>query len=151
MIARPLDLASKLRPEPRNFDWLFYVNAGLLVLFFSLFGSRYVLTPGFGVDFRLPNVAGANANAKHATHVISVDSSGQILTNDGRRTIQQLEEWLVAEGRSTKDPVLLVRGDANVRSAVIADISSAAQKAGFVMPVLWAAADPSDNKGQKGR
>ena len=31
MITRPLDLASKMRPEPRNFDWLFYVNAGLLV------------------------------------------------------------------------------------------------------------------------
>ena len=32
MITRPLDLASKLRPEPRNFDWLFFVNAGLLSL-----------------------------------------------------------------------------------------------------------------------
>ena len=32
MITRPLDLASRLRPEPRSFDWLFYVNGGVIVL-----------------------------------------------------------------------------------------------------------------------
>ena len=32
MITRPLDIAAKLRPEPRNFDFLFFVNGGLLVL-----------------------------------------------------------------------------------------------------------------------
>ena len=151
MITRPLDLASKLRPAPRNMDFLFYVNAGVIVLFFALFGSRFVLTPGFGVDFRLPTVAGANANAKHATHVIDVDSSGHILTSDGNRTMEDLEKWLITEGKSTNEPVLLVRGDAAVPSGTLAAISSAAQKAGFVMPVLWAAADPTDFKAQKGR
>jgi len=83
MITRPLDLASKLRKAPQNFDALFYVNAGLLVLFFTLFGSRFVLAPGFGVDFRLPVVEGANAGARSPTHVINVARSGNILTNDG--------------------------------------------------------------------
>jgi len=151
MITRPLELASKLRPPPRSMDALFYVNAGLIVLFFALFGSRFVLTPGFGVDFRLPTVAGANESARSATHVISVDSSGQILTNDGNRTMEDLENWLIAEGKGTKDPVLLVRGDMLVPSGTLAAISSAAQKAGFVMPVHWAAGDPTDLKGQKGR
>ena len=32
MLSRPLDLASRLRPEPRNFDWLFIVNGGLIAL-----------------------------------------------------------------------------------------------------------------------
>jgi biopolymer transport protein ExbD len=150
MITRPLDLASKLRPVPRNLDSLFYVNAGLLVLYFSLFGSRFVLTPGFGVEFRLPTVAGANANAKHATHVIDVDSSGKILTSDGIRTMEKLEEWLIGQGQTVKAPLLLVRGDADVRFTVLAEITSAAKKAGFV-EVLLAAADPSDPKGQKGR
>jgi biopolymer transport protein ExbD len=151
MITRPLDLASKLKPPPRNLDPVFFVNAGLLVFFFTLLGSRFVLTPGFGVDFRLPVVAGANAAAKHATHVIDVNSSGQILTSDGRRTLDRLEEWLVAEAGTTKEPVLLVRGDADVPSSMLAAISSAAQRAGFVMPVIWAAIDSSDPQGQKGR
>ena len=67
MITRPLDLASKLRPPPRNLDMLFLVNGGLLVLFFMLFGSRFVLSPGLGVDFRLPVMAGALANATATT------------------------------------------------------------------------------------
>jgi biopolymer transport protein ExbD len=148
MITRPLELASKLRPAPRNLDALFFVNAGLIVLFLSLFGSRFVLAPAFGVDFRLPTVAGANANAKSPTHVIDVDRSGQILTNDGIRTMEQLEQWLAAEGKTTKQPVLLVRGDAEVPTGVALAISSAAQKAGFLMPVLWAAADQADYKGR---
>lgn len=59
MIVRPLDLASRLRPEPRDFDALFYVNAGMLALFFSLFGSRFVIAPGLELDFQVPVVAGA--------------------------------------------------------------------------------------------
>ena len=54
MITRPLDLASKLRPEPRSLDALFYVNVGVLALFFTMLGSRFVLAPGLGVDFQLP-------------------------------------------------------------------------------------------------
>jgi biopolymer transport protein ExbD len=149
MIARPLDLASRLRPEPRNFDWLFYVNAGLIVLFFSVFGSRLVLAPGFGVDFRLPSIAGADANARRPTHVISVLGSGQIFTPEGLcSNIAQLEKWFAAHVNDVKDPVLLVRGDAEVRASVIAEISSAAKRAGFREAPLWAASDPTDHKPQ---
>ena len=31
MITRPLDLASRLRPAPRTFDFWFFVNIGLIV------------------------------------------------------------------------------------------------------------------------
>jgi len=149
MITRPLDLASRLRPEPRNFDWLFFANAGLLGLFFSLFGSHFVLAPGLGVDFQLPVVEGANASAKTPTHVISVLGSGQILTSDGWRTLKQLEDWLIARGKTTKTPRLLVRGDADVSTDVFTAISGAAKKAGF--EVIWATDDPAGRKGQKGR
>jgi biopolymer transport protein ExbD len=131
MITRPLDLASRMRPEPRNLDWLFFVNAVVLVLFFSIFGSRFVLAPGLGVDFRLPTVIGANANAKAPTHVISVINSGQILTSAGRQTLDELAEWLKAEAKVTSSPVLLIRASAGVRMSVQADITSAARQAGF--------------------
>lgn len=150
MITRPLDLAARLRPEPRSFDVLFYVNVGLLGLFFALFGSRFVLAPGVGVDFRLPTVAGANANAIRATQVITVMSSGQIFTEHGPRRIDELEEWLARQARGIGEPRLLVRGDARVPTSVLADITSAAKKAGFI-EVLWAAGDPEDGNTQGGR
>jgi biopolymer transport protein ExbD len=131
MITRPLDLAAKLQPPPRNFDWLFFVNAGVLVLFFSIFGSRFVLAPGLEVDFRLPSVEGANENAKPPTHVINVINSGQILTNGGQQTMADLGKWLRDEARTTASPVLLVRANAGVHASVVADIVSAARRAGF--------------------
>lgn len=150
MITRPLDLAARLRPEPRSFDFLFYVNVGLLGLFFALFGSRFVLAPGVGVDFRLPTVAGANANAIRATQVITVMSSGQIFTEHGPRRIEELEEWLSRQAKGSGEPRLLVRGDAGVPTSVLTAIASAAKKAGFI-EVLWAAGDPADGSRQGGR
>ena len=131
MITRPLELASKLRPEPRSFDWLFFVNAGLLVLFFSLFGSRFVLAPGLGVEFQLPTVADANLAARPATHHITVVNTGLILAGDGPRNRQQLREWLVAEAKKEKQPSLLVLGNQNIPLSVVMEIASLAKAAGF--------------------
>jgi biopolymer transport protein ExbD len=150
MITRPLDLASRLRPEPRNFDALFYVNTVSLVLFFALFGSPFVLAPGLGVDFRLPTAAGANANAKAPTHVISVLGSGQILTGHGVRKIEELDTWFAEQVKGVKEPLLLVRGDGEVPTAVMALISGSAKRAGFV-DVLWAAVETPDRAGTGGR
>ncbi|MDB6126513.1 MAG: hypothetical protein JWM35_409 [Verrucomicrobia bacterium] len=141
MITRPLDLASKLRPEPRNFDSLFYVNAGLLVLFFMFFGSSSVLEPGLGVDFTLPRMGGALANAMATTSTISVKNSGQIFA-DGLLTMDQLREWLKIEVRKTKHPSLLVRMSAGVPVSVQNEIVSAARDAGFGSNILLAAEEP---------
>lgn len=131
MITRPLDLASKMRPEPRSFDWLFLVNGGLIVLFFMLFGSRFVLAPGLGVGFNLPEVAGANANAQMVTHVISVMGSGQIITSEGPQPQESLFEWLKKKASTEKSPSLLVQADVATSVKLIVDITSMAQAAGF--------------------
>ena len=143
MITRPLDLASKLRPEPRNLDWLFLVNGGLIVLFFSLAGSRFVLAPGLGVDFRLPVMAGAREGAAQTTHVISVLSSGLVFTDAGRFQMGDLGAWLKAEAKKAAAkqmprPSLLVRADAGVTTADLTAIRSAAAEAGFVSMILGA-------------
>ena len=139
MITRPLELSARLRPAPRSLDWLFFVNGGLLVLFFGLFGSRFVLAPGLGVSFRLPTVAGANANARPATHVIDVINSGQIFTNDGLSKMSELAGWLKKQAAKTQAPLLLVRADGEVPTAVLAEVASAATTAGF--EVIWAAGE----------
>lgn len=144
MITRPLDLASKLRPAPRNLDALFFVNAGLLVLFFTLFGSSFVLAPGLVVDFRIPKVSGAATNARPFTHAITVLESGQILTPTGREKIDGLAKWLASEAKKTSSPLLLVRASEDAPVGVLTDIASAAAKAGF--DLTMAAEEPAPGR-----
>ena len=132
MITRPLELSSRLRPEPRNFDAMFLVNGGLLVLFFFLFGSRFVLAPGIGVGFELPTLAGARAGAAQATHRITVLPSGVILIEDGPADPERLGKWLVNAAKTTRQPSLLIIADRTVPQGMIAEISSTATAAGFV-------------------
>lgn len=149
MITRPLDLASRLRPEPRSFDWLFFVNAGAIVLFFMLFGSRYVLSPGLGVDYQLPEVAGANAGARATTHYVTVINAGQIFAGDGLRDLKSLPEWLREQARTVPKPSLLIQASGRVETTVITEISSAARRAGFV-DIQVAATEPgADAKGKR--
>jgi len=135
MITKPLDLASKLRAEPRRLDALFWVNTGLLVLFFMLFGSRFVLAPGLGVDFTLPQMPGAKAGAARTTHVISLARPGLIFTDDGALNMAQLRGWLETQAKRVPEPTLLVRANASIPVADITDIIGAAQSLGFRVQV----------------
>jgi biopolymer transport protein ExbD len=140
MITRPLDLASKLRPEPRNFDFVFLLNGGLIVLFFYLFGSRFVLAPGLGVDFQLPQVSRSVLGTALTTHHISIKRGGMLFVSDeGQITLPRLREWLNKKAKETKRPVLLIRADAGVETSVLADVFTAAREAGFEAVL---AADP---------
>jgi hypothetical protein len=138
MITRPLDLASRLRPEPRSFDWLFYVNGGLIVLFFSLFGSRFVLAPGLGLNFQVPTMPGAMAGAALTTHRISVMRSDLIFVDEGAINARDLRSWLVREAKKTKHPSLLVLVGAGVPTMDFTDIASSAIAAGFVQVQMGA-------------
>jgi len=138
MIVRPLDVASRMRPEPRDFDALFYVNVGLLALFFSLFGSRFVLAPGLELDFQVPLVAGAGEGAAPTTCYLSVLRTGQIFTDDGLFSVAQLQDWLKSQARLYKRPSLLIRASADVPISSLTDIDNLAHKAGFVRVVVGA-------------
>lgn len=105
-----------------------------------MFGSRFVLAPGLAVDFRLPRVAGAEAGARPATHVVTIISSGQIFTPEGLRKLPELGEWLRAQARVTPQPLLLVRAGTDVSADLLAEVASLARAAGFEM--IWAAGEP---------
>ncbi|MEY2881579.1 MAG: hypothetical protein RLZZ15_3959 [Verrucomicrobiota bacterium] len=136
-MTRPLDLAGRLRPEPRNLDALFFVNVGLLALFFAVFGSRFVLAPGLKLD--LPTTTGARAVGVATTHYITVIDSGTIYSERGPIGLRELRGWLAAEAKKTTRPTLLVRAGANVKVGLQAEIASAAADAGF--GIVWAAED----------
>ena len=145
MLTKPLDIASRLRLQPRGYDALFWVNVGALVLFFSLFGSRFVLSPGLGVDFTVPEMPGALSGAARTTHVISVARPGLIFTDDGALNWTQLRGWLVEQGATVDKPSLLVRANAAMPVSELTDIISAAQQAGFQVQV--AALDTAQTDG----
>jgi biopolymer transport protein ExbD len=147
MITRPLDLASRLRPPPRNFDALFLVNGVLLVLYFFLFGSRFVLAPGLGVNFRLPEMAGAVDGAARSTVVISVPSPNMVLVEDGLLNYAQLRAWLKQRAREEKGLALLVRADRSVPLEDVAAISAMASQAGFTGGVQLAMEAPRGGTG----
>lgn len=132
MIARPLELASRLRPAPRNFDALFYVNVGLLALFFTLAGSAFVLGPGVGIDFQLPEVAGAAGNTEPFTHHVHVNDAGHIIAGDGPRDMAKLRVWLQLQAQTVKRPSLRILADDGVALSIVLQIAGAAREAGFV-------------------
>jgi len=165
MITRPLDLSSRLRAAPRSYDALFWVNVGALVLFFGLFGSRFVLAPGLGVDFYLPEIGGSQGGAVRTTHVISMARSGLIFTDDGALPLEQIEAWLaqqqskqVLSGELLRDDgsspytgassVLLIRASAGIPVADLAAVTSAAQQYGFRVQI--AALEPEGSGGRVG-
>jgi biopolymer transport protein ExbD len=146
VITRPLDLLSKLRPPPRNFDFLFLVNGALIVLFFILFGSRFVLSPGLSVNGTAPElpVNRSAIDGAVATPVsVSVNASEQIFVDTGLVTQAQLREWLVAQGKRHPGSALLLIVDARVSTDVITQISEAATTAGFAGVQIASQAAPS--------
>ncbi|MEO7599546.1 MAG: biopolymer transporter ExbD [Opitutus sp.] len=145
MITRPLDLASKLRPEPRGLEYVFFINVGLIVVFFYLLGSRFVLAPGLGVNFQMPKLRGAVAGAAPTDRFISVLPTGQIFVADGLLNMDQLRLWLDAEAKKLKQPSLLVRASAGVPLAQLTEIVSAAREAGFSR-VVWGAEETPGEK-----
>lgn len=146
MITRPLDLAARLRPAPQSYDWLFLVNGGLIVLFFFVFGSRFVLAPGLGINFQIPRMAGAMAGAAPTTHRISVVRADLIFVDEGAINAVDLRRWLEREARKVQRPSLLVLVGAGVPTTDFTAIASAAHTAGFVH-VQMAAQDPAPNSG----
>ncbi len=146
MITRPLDLSSRLRPAPRSFDALFYVNVGLIALFFTLFGSRFVLAPGISV---LPTIAGSDANARRTTHTITVWNERQILAGDGLQDLAGLGDWLREQARTAKAPTLLVLSNHGVEVDLIAKIFSAAENAGFTVHI--ASVEPQKERATRER
>jgi biopolymer transport protein ExbD len=135
MIARPLDLASKLRRPPRSYDWMFFVNFGLIALLFVLFGSRFVLSPALTVNgdrLSMPTMPAGSVNLVPSTLLVSVKSNGQIFVDpQGLMTFAQLEAWMKDQIKRTPGARLLIRADARVPFDDLSKISAAAAAVGL--------------------
>ena len=131
MITRPLDLSSRLRPPPRNFDSLFFVGAGLIVLIFVLFGSRFVLSPGLGVDFKLPVMPTALAGASATDVIIAVKGADLIFVEGAKVDSAGLGRWLMERAKGHPGLRLLVQADMMLTTKDLTGIYEMAHDAGF--------------------
>ncbi len=131
MITRPLDLASRLRPVARGWDTLFYVNTGALALFFLLFGSRYVLAPGLGVDFALPTAGDVATSTLITDVVIAVPAPGMVVVEGAVVDYPGLAGWLRTKVAGERRKRLLVQASASLPARDLAEIYALAADAGF--------------------
>ncbi len=131
MITRPLELSSRLRPPPRGFEILFYVNAGLIALFFVLFGSRFVLSPGLGVDFRVPEMPEAVAGAVPTDVVIAIKGADLAFVEGAKVDFPGLRQYLTERARGHPGLRLLVQADASLTTRNLTEVYDMARNAGF--------------------
>ncbi|MDF3058101.1 MAG: hypothetical protein K0R17_2316 [Rariglobus sp.] len=132
MITRPLDLSSRLKPPPRGFESLFYVNGGLIVLFFVLFGSRFVLSPGVGVDFQVPVMPGSLDTAVATDVVIAIKGADMAFVEGAKVNFIGLRQYLIERAQGKPGLRLLVQADAALTTRDLTEVYDMARAAGFV-------------------
>lgn len=134
MITRPLDLSTRLRPPPRSYDYLFWVNAVLIALFFLFFGSRFVLSPGMGVarsDDMLPIVTHAVDGAVATQLRVEVAEGGKLCVDTGFVSFEKFQEWLAGQAKRHPGAVLLVQYNKNNDNELMTQITNAANEVGL--------------------
>ncbi len=138
MITRPLDLSSRLRPPSRSMDVWFVANVGVIALFFSVFGSRFVLSPGLATDFALPVAQAGQLTAVPTDVVIAVKGTDMALAEGAVLDFAALENWLVERVGERPGLSLLVQAGAAVTTGDLAQIHAMAARAGFARVLVAA-------------
>jgi len=146
MITGPLELRSRLSPPPRDLDFFAWVNVGVIVLFFALLGSRFVLAPGLPIgvsseaELVLPQVGGGTQVAAPTSVVVSYRRDNVILFEGGKYTLAELRRHMEVYAKQHPGAVLLVRADRQVSMQAFLDLCEMARQVGFAH--VLAAAEP---------
>jgi biopolymer transport protein ExbD len=135
MITRPLELESRLSRPPRDLDFVAWVNVALVVLFFSLLGSRFVLAPGLligtdGEKFELSKTA-ASQYSRTASIVVSYRRDDVILFEGAIIKLPELQQRLTDYAKKHPGQVLLLIADRQVTLDAVAKLSEMARSVGF--------------------
>jgi len=142
MITRPLDLESRLSPPPRDLDFVAWVNVAVIVLFFSLLGSRFVLAPGVAIgvgDQGLTLPQGTTPGEEMigpASVVVSYRRDDVILFEGGMYSLADLRKQMEGYIRQHPGAVILVRADRQVSLQAAIDLMEMAKSVGFANVVL---------------
>jgi biopolymer transport protein ExbD len=152
MITRPFDLVSRLNAPPRDFNAIAWVNVCVIVLFFSILGSRFVLAPGLllQVDhaaFGLPATPGLQ-NVRTASVVVGYRRDDVIMFDGAIVTLAELRDRLTIHARQHPGEVLLLLADRQVSVKALAELSAMAQSIGFAYVQIAAEPQATDTTGR---
>ncbi len=143
MITRPLDLESRLSPPPRDLDFVGWVNVGVIVLFFSLLGSRFVLAPGMPIGVAddpsqlvLPQGEGTPESTGPASVVVSYRRDNVILFEGGMYSLPDLRKQMADYAAKHPGAVMLVKADRQVSMQAFLDLCAMAREVGFAHVVV---------------
>jgi biopolymer transport protein ExbD len=125
---QPLDLASHLRPAPRNFDVFFFVNVAVLGLFLTLFTSKFVLAPGETIS--VPQMAGATSLAQTTGLVVNLQRDNLILFEGGRYSMDGFQRRLAEVVKAKGPGRLLLRVDKQTSAQALVTFTATATAAG---------------------
>ena len=131
MITRPLDLSARLRPPPHGYEFVFYLNAGIIALFFMLFGSRFVLSPGLGMNFSIPVMPAALEGAVSTDVVVSIKGADLAFVEGAKVDFAGLRGYLKERAKGTSGLRLLVQADASLTTRDLTELYDMAREAGF--------------------
>ena len=152
MITRPLELESRLSPPPRDLDFVAWVNGAVIVLFFSVLGSRFVLAPGVSVGLAeegnqlvLPQGAGSPESTGAASVVVSYRRDNVILFEGGMFSLADLQKQMADYAKKHPGAVMLVRADRQVSFQAGLELAGMAKAVGFANVVL--AVEPPPKEG----
>lgn len=148
MITRPLELESRLSPPPRDLNFVAWVNVGVIVLFFGLLGSRFVLAPGLlvgvgGENFELPKTTEPQYS-RTSSPVVSYRGDDVILFEGAIVKLPELEQRLTAYAKKHPGEVLLLVADRHVTLQAIDKLSALARSVGFAYVQTATASERAD-------
>jgi len=149
MITHPLDLQSRLSAPPRDLDALFWVNVGLLLLFFSLLGSRFVLAPGLsmqvGSELILPGSRSTTQGA--ASVVVSYRRDNMVLFEGEIFELGDLGPRLGQYAKEHPGSGMLLRCDKAVSMQGFLKLCDLARAAGFARVLVAAEPQAAEESG----
>lgn len=148
MIAGPLELSSRLAPPPRDLDVFFWLNAGVVVLFFALLGSPFIVAPGVAVQVG----RSAALDLPEAVHqqlgtvsvVVSYRRDDMILFEGGNYTLEKFRPVLEREARRAPRTTMSVWIDKQVTMQGLMALSDLAREVGVVN--LFILVEPAEEK-----
>lgn len=132
MKARPFDFEAHLHAKSRRLDVVPFIDACLIVIFFSLFGSSYVFAPGITIN--LPESRTAALDALPVYEVLTVgeiEGSERILFDGRIYSLETFEQGLLSAGPDRGETTLLIRMDQAVSVRTLSRVCDIARAAGF--------------------
>ena len=129
MLSQPLELEQFIRTEPKTtLEVVPIIDLVVIVVFFGLFGSPFVVPAGVEVDLEVNEslVTGVGVTA-----VLTVKRDNMLLFEGQNLKLHQFEEKARAYLQGKDNAVLLLRLDPDIKIDTFFQISAEAKKAGF--------------------